>query len=71
MINGLDDERERLAGDESPPEAIIFGDLNDKQSPISQFARNNQVQVLRRETGNTRHGFYVGIDKEVFDGHSL
>ena len=38
---------------------------NDKQSPISQFIRNNRVQVLRPETGNAPNVFYVGIDKEV------
>jgi Fe-S-cluster-containing dehydrogenase component len=48
-----------------PVGARIFGDLNDKQSPISQFVRNNQVQVLRRESGNAPNVFYVGIDKEV------
>ena len=48
-----------------PTGARIFGDRNDKQSPISQFIRDNQVQVLRRETGNAPNVFYVGIDKEV------
>jgi tetrathionate reductase subunit B len=48
-----------------PVGARIFGDRNDKQSPISQFIQNNQVQVLKRETGNAPNVFYVGIDKEV------
>ena len=48
-----------------PTGARIFGDRNDKQSPISQFIRANQVQVLKRETGNAPNVFYVGIDKEV------
>jgi len=48
-----------------PVGARIFGDRNDKQSPISQFIRNNRVQVLKPETGNVPNVFYVGIDKEV------
>jgi Fe-S-cluster-containing dehydrogenase component len=48
-----------------PVGARIFGDRNDKQSPISQFIRNNRVQVLKTETGNAPNVFYVGIDKEV------
>jgi len=48
-----------------PVGARIFGDLNEKQSPISQFVRNNRVQVLKPETGNEPNVFYVGIDREV------
>jgi len=48
-----------------PVGARVFGDLNDKQSPISQFVRNNRVQVLKPETGNEPNVFYVGIDREV------
>jgi len=45
--------------------ARVFGDLRDRQSPISLFIRNNRVQVLKPETGNVPNVFYVGIDKEV------
>jgi len=48
-----------------PVKARIFGDRNDRSSPISQFIRNNRVQVLKPETGNAPNVFYVGIDKEV------
>lgn len=48
-----------------PVGARIFGDLMDKQSPISLFIRNNRVQVLRPESGNAPNVYYVGIDKEV------
>lgn len=48
-----------------PVGARVFGDLKDKQSPISLFIRNNRVQVLRPETGNVPNVYYVGIDKEV------
>jgi len=48
-----------------PVGARIFGDLNDKQSDISRFIRDNRVDVLRPETGNAPNVFYVGIDKEV------
>ena len=48
-----------------PVGARLFGDRNDPQSPISQFIRNNRVQVLKPETGNAPNVFYVGIDREV------
>lgn len=48
-----------------PTNARIFGDLNDKTSPISEFIRDNRVQVLKPETGNAPNCFYIGIDKEV------
>ncbi len=48
-----------------PVEARIFGDLKDPQSKISQFVKNNRVQVLKPETGNAPNVFYIGLDKEV------
>jgi Fe-S-cluster-containing dehydrogenase component len=48
-----------------PVGARVFGDLKDKQSPISLFIRNNRVQVLRPESGNAPNVYYVGIDREV------
>ena len=48
-----------------PTHARIFGDLNDSSSPVSEFIRNNQVQVLKPESGNAPMCFYVGIDKDV------
>lgn len=48
-----------------PVSARIFGDLNDPQSPISTFIRDNRVQVLKPEMGTRPSVYYVGIDKEV------
>jgi tetrathionate reductase subunit B len=51
--------------DACPVGARVFGNTLDKQSPINLFIRNNRVQVLRPESGNSPRVFYVGIDKEV------
>ncbi len=48
-----------------PVQARMFGDLNDKNSIVSRFIRENRVQVLKPETGNAPNVFYLGIDKEV------
>ena len=48
-----------------PTGTRVFGDLNDKSSSISEFVRNNPVQVLKPESGNGPMCFYVGIDKDV------
>jgi Fe-S-cluster-containing dehydrogenase component len=51
--------------DVCPTSARVFGDLNDKNSTISEFVDNNPVQVLKPESGNGPMCFYVGIDKDV------
>ena len=48
-----------------PTGARVFGDMRDRQSPISLFVRNNHVQVLKPESGNSPNVYYVGLDKEV------
>jgi Fe-S-cluster-containing dehydrogenase component len=48
-----------------PTGARIFGDMNDEESPISAFLRDNRVMVLKPEQGNAPTCFYIGIDKEV------
>ena len=48
-----------------PTRARVFGDLNDRSSVISQFVDNNQVQVLKPESGNGPMCFYIGIDEDV------
>jgi len=48
-----------------PVSARIFGNLKDKDSPISKFIRENRVTVLKRETGNAPNVYYIGLDKEV------
>lgn len=48
-----------------PTGTRVFGDLNDASSPVSEFIKNNQVQVLKPESGNAPMCFYVGLDKDV------
>ena len=51
--------------DVCPTGTRIFGDLNDSSSPVSEFIKNNPVQVLKPESGNAPMCFYVGLDKDV------
>jgi len=48
-----------------PTGARQFGDLKDPGSVINEFIHNNQVQVLKPESGNAPMCFYVGLDKDV------
>ena len=48
-----------------PAGTRIFGDLNDPESPVSQFIRKNRVMVLKPDMGTMPNVFYAGIDKEV------
>lgn len=51
--------------DACPVNARIFGDLNEPESPISKFIRDNRVQVLKPEMGTRPSVYYVGLSKEV------
>jgi len=51
--------------DACPTGSRVFGDMLDRNSPVSLFVRNNRVQVLKPESGNSPNVFYVGLDKEV------
>lgn len=48
-----------------PTGTRVFGDLNDPESPVSKFIKDNRVQVLKPESGNAPMCFYVGLDKDV------
>ena len=48
-----------------PAGARVFGDLNDPQSDISVFLRENRVNVLKPEMGTHPNVYYVGIDRSV------
>lgn len=48
-----------------PTGARVFGDLRQEDSDINAFIRENQVQVLKPESGNAPMCFYVGLDKAV------
>ena len=48
-----------------PTGARVFGDLREEGSVINDFIRDNQVQVLKPESGNAPMCFYVGLDKGV------
>ena len=48
-----------------PTGTRMFGDRTDPESPVSQFIRNNRVNVLKPDMGNMPNVFYAGIDKEV------
>ena len=42
-----------------------WGQLFHISSKSNEFIRDNQVQVLKPESGNAPMCFYVGIDKDV------
>jgi Fe-S-cluster-containing dehydrogenase component/formate-dependent nitrite reductase membrane component NrfD len=46
-----------------PEEAIIFGDLDDPSTRISQLIGRNSVQVRRPEQGTEPKLFYIGADE--------
>ncbi len=50
-----------------PNGAMIFGDLSDKQSEISRYLAKHRVTVLKEDTGNLPHVFYVNLDGELAD----
>ena len=45
-----------------PVQAIIAGDLDDRESPIARIVAGEQVQVRKAEQGTRPKVFYVGAD---------
>lgn len=50
-----------------PGKALVFGDLNDKNSEIYRFVTENNVSVLKEDTGNHPQAFYAGLDFSIAD----
>ncbi|MGO4886586.1 4Fe-4S dicluster domain-containing protein [Anaerobacillus sp. MEB173] len=61
----LDDGQQPSCVESCPTEAFIFGDLNDKESPIYQFIKNNEVSNLKVELGTKPNIYYYQLNKEV------
>ena len=45
--------------------ARIFGDLNHPDSPVSKALKEEGVAVLKPETGNEPHVFYIGLEQAI------
>ena len=48
-----------------PVEARIFGDLNDPESPVSKFVRENQTMVMKPHLKTGAKVAYKGLSQEV------
>ena len=44
-----------------PAEARIFGDLDDPESTISRYIRENNAEALLKEKGTKPQVYYVGL----------
>jgi formate-dependent nitrite reductase membrane component NrfD len=50
-----------------PTQAILSGDLDDPQSPISQRVATSKVSVRKPEKGTKPKLFYVGVDGDLLN----
>jgi tetrathionate reductase subunit B len=50
-----------------PTGAILFGDLNDRESEIAKTIAENAVQVIKSEMGTKPQTFYIGLDIEAVE----
>src|SRR5262245_7273181 len=50
-----------------PTQAIISGDFDDPESPVSKIAARQAVQVRKPEQGTKPKVFYVGADETLLD----
>ena len=53
-----------------PEEAIVFGDLENEESNISQLVKNEPVTVRKEEMGTKPKVYYIDGDKASFDPSS-
>jgi tetrathionate reductase subunit B len=47
--------------------ALVFGDINDPNSEISQLLATNPVVTLKAALGTEPHCFYIGADADAMD----
>lgn len=47
--------------------AMVFGDLNDRDSEVSRMFRENKTFTLRPEQGNAPQIYYIGLDEKIAD----
>ncbi|MBW1963488.1 MAG: 4Fe-4S dicluster domain-containing protein [Deltaproteobacteria bacterium] len=50
-----------------PTGAILFGDLNDPDSPITNAVARNPVQSIKADMGTRPYTFYIGLDRDVVE----
>ncbi len=50
-----------------PTEALIFGNIRDPNSRISQVLNRNRVVVLKQQMATYPHVFYINLDMDVAD----
>lgn len=50
-----------------PTGAILFGDLNDPDSPITKAVARNPVQSIKADMGTRPYTFYIGLDRDVVE----
>ncbi len=50
-----------------PTGAILFGDLNDPDSPIAKAVARNPVQSIKADMGTRPYTFYIGLDRDVVE----
>ncbi len=48
-----------------PTEALVFGNLKDKESEVTRLISNNDVEVLKPRKGTDPHVFYIGGNKNL------
>ena len=53
--------------DACPTGALSFGDLRDRDDPLSRMLVDNPVQTLRPELGTSPHVFYIGLDVRLVE----
>lgn len=53
-----------------PTQAILFGDMNDPESAVSQLIATEKTQVRRPEKGTSPKLFYVEADETNLDPHA-
>ena len=50
-----------------PTGAILFGDINNPDSPIAKAVARNPVQSIKTDMGTRPYTFYIGLDRDVVE----
>jgi Fe-S-cluster-containing dehydrogenase component len=48
-----------------PPQAMVFGDLNDPDAEITRLVSTSPVQVIKPEMGTYPQTYYMDMDVDI------
>mgnify|MGYP003343993736 CR=1 FL=1 len=59
-VQRVEQGRQPACVETCPTDALIFGDLDDPETPVSRYINDNRTWTLLEEAGTKPRGYYIG-----------